>query len=817
MMKTADRRWLWILGLLGVLVTVFSRILFTHEIIRAPDITNEFYWYARDLSRVALLDHFRVNLSSAGWDMFSNSGLSVEGGTNSLQFLGFRNAIFSLIPLPTSIAWFIVLHLFFGACGVYLCCRAIGASRLASFAGGLIFALAPEIASLINAGHVMKMATISFAPWAFYFLERGFQTRRMIFFLTTAFVLALQFFNIHWQIAYYTCLCVAAYGVARLIGIMRQPGERDTRALARLLGMNAVLLAFFLTTVSISLLPLANWSKDTNRGVQSGSNQQAAGIKGGLDVEEAMSWSLPPEELAAFVIPGFFGLSRQEAGENPKSIASYYWGRMRFTQTVSYMGLLPWLLLPLPLIFRRDRYTWLSLGGIVGGVLFSMGKYTSFYWLLYNFFPGINHFRVPKMMMFIPVLGLAILAARGLDLLRDEETRKSAAFRRYLTGICAVPASLLLLLGIETAAAGQWIQALGEILSQPTRYEQGAYLVAQRWGNLVRETALAAGISALYAAAIMATRKPGLLRAAPWLLLALFVLDTWRINDKFLFLTEAPAQSRSGETIPPVVRFLDAMPETYRVAPLDGSDPMQFSSRSIPVFFTPNAVQQVRWQQFLDAFTIESAMPDIINLKYLIVPKQEYQQLKDRMGDRFALAFSAPDSSSLVLENRRVLPKAWLVPAAALITDPAQRLAILQNPQFNPATAAMVESPPPLPLADPGIPQQPLPAKNVTVPLYTGEHIVVEATASGNTLLVLGEKYYRGWKATVDGKPAEIVPVNHILRGVYLTPGNHRVEFVFDPLPFRVGKYLTLASFAFFTAMLVREWLIRRKQRVLEG
>ncbi len=84
--------------------------------------------------------------------------------------------------------------------------------------------------------------------------------------------------------------------------------------------------------------------------------------------------------------------------------------------------------------------------------------------------------------------------------------------------------------------------------------------------------------------------------------------------------------------------------------------------------------------------------------------------------------------------------------------------------------------------------------------------------AARNVLLVLGEKYFRGWRATVDGKKTEIYPVDHILRGVYLTPGTHDVEFVFDPLPFKIGKWLTLLSFAFFAAMLGREVWIRRRQ-----
>jgi uncharacterized membrane protein YfhO len=63
----------------------------------------------------------------------------------------------------------------------------------------------------------------------------------------------------------------------------------------------------------------------------------------------------------------------------------------------------------------------------------------------------------------------------------------------------------------------------------------------------------------------------------------------------------------------------------------------------------------------------------------------------------------------------------------------------------------------------------------------------------------------------VDGKEVEIQPVDHVLRGVYLTPGTHTVEFVFDPLPFKIGKWLTLSSFAFFALMLLREWQVRRR------
>ncbi len=793
--------------LLAVLILFFARILFTDQIVRAPDIINEFYWWAKHLNDASLGELFKEISLRADWEPLTNGGTTTGGGTTSLHFLLDQKLVLNLFPAPSNVAWFMVLHLFWGGAGLYAYCRLIGASPIAAFFAGLVFALAPENASLINAGHVMKIATISWAPWAFWCLEKGFRTNRLIWFMATAVVLAYQFFNTHWQIAFYTCLVIGVYGVARLIGVWAAEPEKPRREIARLAGLNLVTMFFFLSTVAISLIPLADWSKGTNRGVQSGANQG----KGGLNREEAMLWSLPPEEVAAFAIPGFFGLSRQEAGDNPTNIRSYYWGRMVFTQTVSYMGLLPWLLAPLPLIFRRDKYTWLAVGGIVGGILFSMGKYTPFYQLLYDYFPGIDRFRVPKMMMFIPVMGLGIMAARGIDILRDEVARDNRKFRRYLTGIAVFAFGLLAVLGVEVAGKDHWISSFYQLLAQPTRYEQGVHLVQQRWDNLVLETAIAAGSAFAIAGVIIGfTRKLIPVRVLLALLLFLFVADVWRINSKFLFLVPMPAKVQGVMT--PAVEFVSKMPVGYRVLPMDGSDPMQYVANRIPVMFTPNPVQQQRWQDYLDAFSFSSAMPDMMNVRYLVYGRDQYEQEKALLDGRFAPVFTSPDGSNVVLENRSVLPKGWLVPSVALIPDSRQTLTILQNPTFAPRRLALVETPPPLPLLAPNAPLAGA-TGSVRLERYEGNRIDMAVTADRNSLLVLGEKYDRGWRASVDGKDTSIYPVNHILRGVYLAPGAHRVEFLFDPLPFKIGKYLTLVSFALFAVMLGREWWLSRRAR----
>ncbi len=808
-MTEKKKDWLFLALLLVVLVLCFSEILFTGKIVRAPDIINEFYWGVKSYANVSWSQLFHIDLSSAGWSPYINAGFTNEGGMASQQFLFFQKLIFKLFPAPASVAWYMVFHLFIGGTGMYCLCRLIGAGRFGSFLAGAIFALAPENASLMNAGHVMKIATISFAPWAFYFLEKAFQTRRVIFFLTTGLVLAFQFFHTHWQIAYYTCLCIGAYAIIRSIVIIRTEGENSGSTLLKLAGLNLVTMLFFLSTVAISLLPLANWSTDSTRGIGSGANMG----KGGLAVEEAMSWSLPPEELVSFAIPGFFGLSRQEAGENPKSILSYYWGRMNFTQTSDYMGLLPWLLLPLPLLFRRDRYTWLALAGIVCGILFSMGKYTPFYQLLFEYFPGIDHFRVPKMMMFIPVMGLGVLAARGMDLLLDADTRNSRKFRRYLYCLISLPLCIGVILGAELIWKSHWLSMAGEMISQPTRYQQGgAQLALQRWNNLVVETGFAAFMAAMYAIAVYAFHRKWLSAAViPVVLLGLFIADVGRVNAKFLFLVNVPVKAKGIKT-PTMEYLLSHGSNQYRVLPMNGTDPMLYATNHIPVMFTSNPVQQQRWQDFLDSFQFPSSMPDMINLKYIVYEPHQYEQDKGSLGGKYVPVFSSPDGKEIILENRSVLPKGWLVQAVAVFQDPRQILAVMQNLEFDPRNVALVETEPPIPMANPNKPPTGA-TGSAMITRYESEHISIDAAPVRNALLVLGEKYYRGWKATVDGKDTKIYPVDYVLRGVYLQPGHHRIEFVFDPLPFKIGKWLTLASFAFFAALLGRELWVRQTRR----
>jgi hypothetical protein len=64
---------------------------------------------------------------------------------------------------------------------------------------------------------------------------------------------------------------------------------------------------------------------------------------------------------------------------------------------------------------------------------------------------------------------------------------------------------------------------------------------------------------------------------------------------------------------------------------------------------------------------------------------------------------------------------------------------------------------------------------------YATKDIVFSAHAEASSVLLFNDKYDPNWHVFVDGKPALLLRCNFIMRGVYLTPGTHTVEFKFVP------------------------------------
>ncbi len=52
----------------------------------------------------------------------------------------------------------------------------------------------------------------------------------------------------------------------------------------------------------------------------------------------------------------------------------------------------------------------------------------------------------------------------------------------------------------------------------------------------------------------------------------------------------------------------------------------------------------------------------------------------------------------------------------------------------------------------------------------------------------------KGWQATIDGEPVDHIRANYALRAMKIPPGQHEIEFVFNPKTFYLGKTISTIS-----------------------
>jgi uncharacterized membrane protein YfhO len=68
----------------------------------------------------------------------------------------------------------------------------------------------------------------------------------------------------------------------------------------------------------------------------------------------------------------------------------------------------------------------------------------------------------------------------------------------------------------------------------------------------------------------------------------------------------------------------------------------------------------------------------------------------------------------------------------------------------------------------------------------------VEMACKG--LLIVSDNWYPGWRAEVDGRPAEIWKVNTVIRGVVVNAGKHNVAMRYRPFSVYFGFAFTLVG-----------------------
>ncbi|MFH1572958.1 MAG: YfhO family protein [Acidobacteriota bacterium] len=202
----------------------------------------------------------------------------------------------------------------------------------------------------------------------------------------------------------------------------------------------------------------------------------------------------------------------------------------------------------------------------------------------------------------------------------------------------------------------------------------------------------------------------------------------------------------------------------------DGADPKDI----VRVLFAANpSRRRVISYAVTQGYTPDpSPILDMLNLRYVLL----------RGSPPANIAAWKAENDYWVVEHPLALPRPFVPRLVEAATDQRDASLWLHNPAFDPRELAFVESPAPLPRGN-------ITGSAAIVAEVPGR-LTIQYEMETPGVVVLGDQWFPGWHAAVDGQSAPVLRVNGVLQGVAVPAGKGTVELRYWPGSFAWGLYV---------------------------
>ena len=734
---------------------------------------------------------------SALWmnSMFSGMpGYLVQVSYKDEALRYFSNIISLGLPNPAK-------YVFLSFLCYYIMLLAFGVRPYLAIAGSLAFGLTSFTMISVTAGHNSKIHAISYWPLIIAGIRMVLQRKNLLFSAAlTAVAVALELKANHLQMTYYLLLIIAAYGLTELVVHVRKGKFNTFSNLAGILILAASVGVF---ANFGRLWTVYEYGKFTIRGeseltISPDSEEKPAG----LDKEYAFRYSNGITEPLVMFIPNILGgqtttqldedsnlgkamrsngVDRGQINQQLSGVPTY-WGDQPGTAPY-YAGAITFLLFVIGLLFaERKHIIWLTTIAVFG-VMLTWGKnFEAFNYFLFDYFPGYNKFRSVTFAIIIPIFCMPLLGMLGLEKLLSTTMTKEVWKKLYIAGGIAGGFMALLVIG---AGMFSYIGPIDAQLSQlpdwfitALRDDRQAMLRGDALRSLVF-IALAFGI-------IWALLKQRINYVAAALGLTLLVgLDVGMVGKRFL--------STDKFVRDPYKRFLRATEADKFIT--------QSNQDGKRVLYLPNPFNEAKPSyhhasvggyhgaklgRYQDVIS-RNLSPEIqMAIAGIRSGSRDFSQLEvlNMLNTGYLIA---GNERNAVLTNPATNGHAWFVQGVEKVSSPDEEIAKLG--EIRTKTTAVVDT------DKFQVGDGPFSAGSIRLLEKKNDFVKYEYDNPGDGLAVFSEVYFEaGWKATIDGNPADVIRANYILRALETPAGKHTIEFRFEPSSFAVGTTISSIS-----------------------
>ncbi len=715
--------------------------------------------------------------------------ISVEYNANLMRFI---DKIMTLgLPHPAGLVFLYFI-------GFFILLMVLKIDPWLAIAGSIAFAFSSYFFIILEAGHNSKAHAIGYMAPVLAGIFLAYRGRLLAGGLLTALFLALELRANHLQITYYLLMMVMVLGLVLLVEAVQ---EKTINRFLKATGILVVAALFAMATNITNIWATWEYGKDTIRGKTELSSEKENRTSG-LDKDYATQWSYGKGETFSLMIPNIKGGASGYLGNNEKAMEkadpqtaqtiagqSSYWGDQPFTSGPVYTGAIVVFLFILGLFILKGNLRWWLLAVTVISILLSWGKnfmpLTDFF---LHYVPGYNKFRAVSMILVIADLAIPVLGILTLNEIFKKPSiiREKIKFLYLALGMTAGLALLFYMLpqtffsflsqaeaeaiasqrsSIDPAQAGQFDTIV---------YNMEAVRIAIFRSDTIRSLIFIVLAGALLWVYGMRKMPKAAFIAAIALLISVDMIPVakrYLNNENFASRVQVnnPFQpTRANELI-----MKDTDPNfrvfNVTVSPFQDASTSYFH-KSIGGY---HGAKLRRYQELIDHHLVKNneAVLNMLNTKYFIYPDN--------------------NKAPAIQINMGALGNAWFVQETKMVDNADQEIDALTA--FDPSKTAVVDKRFSEMLS--GFAFAPDSTATIKLTTYEPNRLTYVSEARTEQLAVFSEIYYdKGWKAFIDGKPADHFRANYVLRAMRIPAGKHEIEYRFEPKVFFIGEKISFAS-----------------------
>ena len=717
------------------------------------------------------------------------------------------------------LAWFLL-----GAVGILLLFNILKFPWYFSVFGSIVFLFFPHIQGLILVGHNTKIRAIMYIPIVLYSFLNFTKKKDLLSISLFILFFSGQFLTKHYQIIFYTLLLIMTVGIYKIVEWAKQ---KKTRSIWKSLGMFIPALGI---TVLMSALPLfvaGDYTPHSTRGGNAINLNKSAKQKqnnkqegsSGVSFEYATKWSYSPTDYLSTIIPKATGGTSQETYQGDKyqrlkgRKLPTYWGTMPFTQSSEYFGILVVILAFGGIWYYRENGFVISLSILLGfSFLLSLGKhFAPLYRLLFNYLPYFSKFRNPMMILTLINFLLVILAMYGLKGIVEDLNKKKFKTIGIISGIFGAMALIFFLVpDILSLSSAQDSRFAGRPkILEMLKNIRAEYL---KMGSL-RALGLIVGffgsITLFYKKKINKLILVGIILALISVDLISFshsIFSEAQLSDKQALENRYFRKTKFDQ-----IMLQNNKNYEYRVfgtGQFFQSNKLAYHHQIVGGYSAtkPQLIQDIIDNNLYlnqgGQKTINWEIVNMLNGKYIVSKKNFNKPFLKKLSEN-------KRQKSKLYKNQAALPRVFFVNKIKNFGSERNVVAFMNRDTFNPDKMALTSE---------DIDKKSGFDTTGTAQIidYTPNTVKIKAKTNSEAFLVLADSYYpEGWTATVDGQKTEIYQVNHMLRGLKIPAGDHKIVFDFYPQSYQTAKVVSTVSTYFVWLLLIISLIVKYREKIV--